>query len=158
MNLNNLRVTPNKPVSKPLPAKPHAYAGPPKTAARQPVPASPRPSERIVTAQDRQRSQRVLLRIRAKIHVALQGNSSTLDALTLSVTPQGATVVVKHSLPADTRLVLEHCGTHQRVGCKVVRCAREMAEGFHVPIEFDSPAPDFWRIAFPPLDWRPDEK
>ena len=66
-------------------------------------------------------------------------------------------VLLKQSLPAETRMVLEHVGTRERVGCKVVRNAREMAEGFHIPIEFDSPAPDFWRIAFPPLDWRPDE-
>jgi hypothetical protein len=32
-----------------------------------------------------------------------------------------------------------------------------MPEGFHVPLEFDSPAPDFWRIVFPPLDWRPED-
>jgi hypothetical protein len=32
-----------------------------------------------------------------------------------------------------------------------------MPEGFHIPIEFDSPAPDFWKIAFPPTDWRPQD-
>jgi hypothetical protein len=99
----------------------------------------------------------VLLRVRAKLHVALQGKSTTLEVLTQSVSPHGALVVVKQSLPVDTRLVLEHVGTHERVACKVVRSGREMSEGFHVPVEFDSPAPDFWKIVFPPLDWRPDE-
>ena len=157
LNLNNLRVSPSKPISKSISAKPRAYATAPKGPAHYSDAILPLPPKRIVTAQDRQRSQRVLLRVRAKIHVALQGNSSTLDTLTLSVNPQGATVVLKHSLPPETRLVLEHAGTHERVACKVIRSAREMAEGFHVPLEFDSPAPDFWRIAFPPLDWRPDE-
>jgi hypothetical protein len=153
LNLNNLRVA----SSKAAPAKPRPYATPPKITGRHSDLPSPLPPKRIVTAQDRQRSQRVLLRVRAKIHVALQGSASTLDVLTLSVSPQGAMVILKQSLPAETRLVLEHTGTRERVGCKVIRSPREMAEGFHVPIEFESPAPDFWRIAFPPLDWRPEE-
>jgi hypothetical protein len=110
-----------------------------------------------VANQERRRGQRVLLRIRANIHVALAGKATTLDAATLSVTPQGAVVVVDRNLPAETRLVLEHGGTKQRVGCKVARPSRETAEGFHVPLEFDAPAPGFWKINFPPSDWRPED-
>ncbi len=47
-------------------------------------PLAPKPT---VASHDRKRGQRVLLRIRASIHVALQGNTTTLDAATLSVTP-----------------------------------------------------------------------
>jgi hypothetical protein len=65
--------------------------------------------------------------------------------------------VLSQSLPCDTRLVLEHSGTKERVACKVARIAREMPEGFHIPLEFDTPAPNFWRIAFPPSDWRPPD-
>jgi len=57
----------------------------------------------------------------------------------------------------ETRLVLEHCATKERIACRVVRPARETPEGFHVAIEFDSPAPDFWKIAFPPTNWRPED-
>jgi len=109
-----------------------------------------------IAGQERRRGQRVLLRIRANIHVALLGKATTLDAATLSVTPQGAVVVMKQNLPAETRLVLEHGGTKQRVDCKVARPTRETPEGFHIPLEFDSPAPGFWKINFPPSDWRPD--
>ena len=90
-----------------------AYATPPKITGRHSDAPSPLPPKRIVTVQDRQRSQRVLLRVRAKIHVALQGSASTLDVLTLSVSPQGAMVILKQSLPAETRLVLEHAGTRR---------------------------------------------
>ena len=92
----------------------------------------------------------MLLRIRASLHVALQGKNAVLDAATLSVTPQGAVVVTKQNLPADTHLVLEHRGTHQRVDCKVARPPRETPEGFHTPIEFSAPSPGFWKIHFPP--------
>jgi hypothetical protein len=107
--------------------------------------------------EERRRSYRVLLRVRASIHVALQGKPVTFETVTLSVSNHGALVVLKQSLPCETRLVLEHSGTKERVACKVARISREMPEGFHVPLEFDSPAPNFWRIAFPPADWRPPD-
>jgi hypothetical protein len=99
----------------------------------------------------------VLLRVRALIHVALKGKATTLEAATVSVTPGGALVVLKESLPADTRLVLEHSRTKEKVACRVSGPGKGMPEGFQVPVEFDSPAPDFWKIAFPPSDWRAEE-
>lgn len=104
---------------------------------------------------ENRRSQRVTLRVRASLHVALHGKQSTFNVTTLSVNDHGAIVVVERNLPLGTLLVLEHGQTRERVACKVTRPAREMPEGYHVPIEFDSPAPDFWKIAFPPADWRP---
>lgn len=108
-------------------------------------------------SEERKRTQRVLLRVRALIHVALKGKATTLEAATVSVTPAGAMVVLKESLPADTRLVLEHSHTKEKVACRVTGPGKGMPEGFQVPVEFDSPAPDFWKIAFPPSDWRPEE-
>jgi hypothetical protein len=110
-----------------------------------------------VTNEERRRGQRVLLRVRANVHVALQGQATTFEVNTLNVNPCGALVVMKQSLPAETRLVLEHRGTRERIACKVARAPREIPEGFQVPLEFDSPAPGFWKIAFPPADWRPDD-
>jgi predicted NAD/FAD-binding protein len=110
-----------------------------------------------LTEYERRRTQRVLLRVRASIHVALQGQAKKFDVATLSVNPHGAVVIMNQSLPAHTEVVLEHAGTKERVACKVVKPPRQMAEGYHVPLEFDSPAPGFWKIDFPPSDWRPDE-
>jgi hypothetical protein len=104
---------------------------------------------------EKRRSQRVLLRVRASLHVALDGQPTTFETVTLSVNNHGAMIILKQGLPPDTRFVLEHCGTKERVACRVIRPSREMADGFQIPIEFDSPAPNFWRIAFPPNDWRP---
>lgn len=106
---------------------------------------------------ERHKSQRVLLRVKANIHVAMQGKQSTLEATTLSVYNRGAMIVLKQSLPAETRLVLEHVGTKEKVPCRVSKASREMPEGFHVPLEFDAPAPNFWGIAFPPSDWKPHD-
>jgi hypothetical protein len=107
------------------------------------------------TGEDRRSSQRVLVRVRARLHVALNGTPTTFETVTLSVNNHGAMIILKQGLLPDTRFVLEHSGTRERVACKVVRPSREMPDGFQIPIEFDSPAPNFWRIAFPPNDWRP---
>ncbi|HWF38876.1 MAG TPA: hypothetical protein VG322_10180 [Candidatus Acidoferrales bacterium] len=131
-------------------------------AQDQPSPANPhtQPSSGSATqlaGEDRRRSQRVLLRVRASIHVAIQGKPVTLETHTLSVNAHGALVAVKENLPSDTRLVLEHAATKERMACRVVRPPRETSEGFHTAIEFDSPDPDFWKIAFPPANWRAEE-
>jgi hypothetical protein len=111
-----------------------------------------------VANDERRRGQRVFLRVRATIHVALQGKQAAFDAMTVSVNHNGALLVLKQSLPITTRLVLEHAGTKERVPCKVIRSAQSMPEGFHTPVEFESPSPNFWHIAFPPPDWRaPDD-
>ena len=99
----------------------------------------------------------MLLRVRANVHVAVQGKPTTLQASTISVNPQGALVLLKQALPAETRLVLEHNSTREKIACRVTRAAKEMPEGFHVPVEFDSPSPGFWKIDFPPVDWRAEE-
>jgi hypothetical protein len=110
-----------------------------------------------ISGEERRGSQRVLLRVHASVHVALHGKELTIDATTLSVSNHGALMLMKQVIPSDAHLVLEHSLTKQRIACKMARPAREVPEGFHVPLEFDSPAPNFWGIAFPPTDWRPPE-
>jgi len=98
-----------------------------------------------------------MLRIKLRIHVALQGKPTTLEATTLSVSPTGALVAVERSLPGGTRLVVEHGSTQERVACTITRPPRETPEGFHTALVFDSPSPDFWKIAFPPPGWRAED-
>jgi hypothetical protein len=119
---------------------------------------APRMTQRaLVNVQDRRLVQRVMLRVRASVHVALKGEPATFNVTTLSVNRGGALVVMERSLPPDTHLILENVQTRERVACRVTRAGREIPEGFQVPIEFDSPAPDFWKIAFPPSDWHPTD-
>ncbi|HXZ12401.1 MAG TPA: hypothetical protein VEG64_08405 [Candidatus Sulfotelmatobacter sp.] len=148
--------TARAPVARYSSALHRATATPIKPAA-PPVNPAGVAEKRPGTGEERRRSQRVLLRVRAHVHVAIQGKNSSFDVTTLSVNPHGALILLERNLPAETRLVLEHGITRDRVTCKVSRAPREMPEGYHVPLEFDSPAPEFWRIAFPPADWRPTE-
>ena len=96
-----------------------------------------------------------MLRVPASVHLSLQGSVTTFEGSTMSVSSTGALLVLEKGLPPDCRLVLEHGQTKERVACRVTRPAQERPEGFHVSVEFDSPAPQFWGIAFPPADWRP---
>jgi hypothetical protein len=149
--LNLPAATPaQKPKSLPEPARVAALGA--KIAAKAARARGP------VGTDERRRGQRVLLRILASIHVSLQGKATTIDVATLSVNPGGALVLMKQGLPVETRLVLEHKATKERIACKVVRPPRETPEGYHVPLEFDSPSPTFWMIDFPPTDWRPDDE
>jgi hypothetical protein len=155
LKIEPLRVPAARTYASPLRAAPTpARAGAPTSPARAGH-AGAAGELQTVAGEDRRRSQRVLLRVRASLHVALNGTPTTFETVTLSVNNHGAMIILKQGLPTETRFVLEHSGTKERVACKVVRAAREMAEGFQIPIEFDSPAPNFWRIAFPPNDWRP---
>ena len=131
-------------VNPPKPAQPAGKSNPGAVGTRQ-----------AVAGEERRRSQRVLLRVRVNIHVPLQGRTSTFEVVTLSVNDHGALIVAPRSLPLDSRLVLEHVTTKRQIPCHVARAPREMPEGFHTPLEFDTPEPNFWGIAFPPPDWRP---
>jgi len=105
----------------------------------------------------RRRSKRVLLRIRVQLHLVIQAEEWTFEGFTESVNAHGAMVVMPKSLPAQTHLVLENCHTQERVACRVVRMPPETRDGFSIPLSFDCPAPNFWKIAFPPSDWHAEE-
>jgi hypothetical protein len=109
-------------------------------------------------AENRRRGQRVLLRVRANARLATKLNEEeVVPVMTLSVNPAGAMLVSPRNLAAQTRFVLEHAGTKETISCRVVATAKQAPEGFHVPIAFDVPSPRFWKIDFPPEDWKPHD-
>jgi hypothetical protein len=59
------------------------------------------------------------------------------------------------SVPAETLLDLEHKMTTERIAGRVTRQAQQSPDGYLIPVEFVSPSSNFWRISFPPLDWKP---
>ena len=152
MKLNTLKV----PLVKSALTQAKTISAPVKAAPISTQTVAP-PVKHKIVGEERRGSQRVLLRVHASVHVALQGKERTIDVTTLSVSNHGALVLMKQTLPMDAHLVLEHGMTRERIACKIARPAREAPEGFHIPLEFDSPAPNFWGIAFPPADWRPPD-
>jgi hypothetical protein len=102
----------------------------------------------------KKRAQRVMLRFSMKAHVEVGGKPNTFTVTTVSVNPNGALLVAPQLLPESAQIVLENPNTRERATCRVVRTGKAMSGGFEVPVAFDPPAPNFWKIDFPPSDWR----
>jgi PilZ domain len=99
------------------------------------------------TAEERRRSQRVLVRMPVIIHVAgktLQGNTHTVSA-------GGAMVILKEGISEGTKVTVENPATKNQVEGKVIRPPQMNQEGSLVPVEFATPSPTFWNIFFPPF-------
>jgi hypothetical protein len=112
----------------------------------------------VLRGEDRRRSQRVLIRMRVTLELALEGKRVTIEATTESVNDHGAMILCPRALAPETQLQLKHDQTRQQKLCRVTRTAIESADGFLVPVEFSDPAPGFWGISFPPSNWKPVEE
>ncbi|HEY4817928.1 MAG TPA: PilZ domain-containing protein [Candidatus Acidoferrum sp.] len=122
---------------------------PPTPNLKPPMaPHSARPTvARQPTAEERRRSQRVLVRMPVVIHVAgkvLPGNTHTVSA-------GGAMVILKEGISEGTKVTVENPATKNKVEGKVVRPPQMNQEGSLVPVEFVTPSPTFWNIFFPPF-------
>jgi len=123
--------------------KPSPYARPGWTATGAKPALTRQP-----TAEERRRAQRVLLRMPVLVHVAK--NPEPLQGYTHTVSASGAMIVLPEAFAQGTKFILENPKTQQRVEVNVVRSPQTSQEGSLVPVEFVSPAPQFWNIFFPP--------
>jgi len=106
------------------------------------------------TGAERRRGQRVVLSIRGRIRALDRRDGAVMDVSTVIVNPYGALLVCPENLPTDLRLVFENSVTCENIRCRVVREGKQTIWGFHVPVEFERAAPEFWKISFPPEDWK----
>jgi hypothetical protein len=123
-------------------AKPSPYAKPGETPGVRPV------LNRQPTAEERRRAQRVLLRMRVLAHVT--GKVDAIEGFTHTVSATGAMIILPEGFAQGTKFILENPKTQQKVEVNVVRPSQLNQEGALMPIEFLSPAPQFWNIFFPP--------
>jgi hypothetical protein len=111
---------------------------------------------------NRRRSQRVLLSV--PVVVSAPGGDKQLpseDTRTLVVNAHGALVLLRMKLTVGQLLTLKNAKTEEEVSCRVVYSSQNLTGKSEVGVEFIKPAPNFWRIAFPPDDWSqksPDAK
>jgi hypothetical protein len=109
----------------------------------------------LLPADERRRSQRVVIRVPVNLHFIPAKPGKPMVAYTVAVNDHGAMLLCEWSLEAEACFELENERTQQRVGCRVTRAPRHSPEGFLVPVEFSKPSPGFWGISFPPTDWKP---
>ncbi len=108
-----------------------------------------------VTTDDRRRRQRVMMRVGVVVRYSLNGKEMSLRAHTVAVDTHGAMICAPEKIPADTALDVEHKMTRERIAGRVTRQAQHSPDGYLIPVEFVSPSSNFWRISFPPSDWKP---
>jgi len=110
----------------------------------------------LISGADRRRSQRVMIRISVILHFTAQGKAISLPVFTANVNVHGALLLCPQNFASGTQLVIEHKMTHERQNCRVTRTPQRTGSEFHVPVEFEKATPEFWKIAFPPPDWKAD--
>jgi hypothetical protein len=104
--------------------------------------------QRQPTAEERRRAQRVLLRIPVLVH--LKDRNKPIEGITHTVSATGGMIILAQGLEAGTKFILENPKTQQKVEVNVARPSQLNQEGSLVPVEFVTPAPNFWNIFFPP--------
>jgi hypothetical protein len=102
------------------------------------------------------RSQRVCLSVPIIVFKGEAGkNQASEETRTLIVSAHGALLALKLAVEPGELLTIKHKKTQEELVCRVVNNAPEQAGKSEVAVEFERPAPRFWRIAFPPADWSP---
>ena len=125
------------------------------TLNKQPLQADVGPQ--LQPAEERRRSQRVMIQIPVTLEVTVAGKKMTVKATTASVNDHGAMIVCTKNFPLETKFDLINERTTQRQSCRVTRTAVENPQGFLLPVEFSAVTPNFWHISFPPPGWKPLE-
>jgi hypothetical protein len=102
----------------------------------------------------RRRSQRVLMQVAVRIRGEdVQGKNIEGETETLAINAHGALVLMKARLTSGSKVLLQHKRTEEEQECHVAFLGPVRAGKAEIGLEFSSPLPTFWRVAFPPEDW-----
>lgn len=106
------------------------------------------------TQQNRRRSERVLLRMSVMVLAENEQRRQVQEeAKTQVVNAHGGLLTMKSHLHMGQSFLLKNPQTGSEMSCRVVRVDETGVEYFNIAFEFDRPAPKFWPITFPPVDW-----
>ena len=104
----------------------------------------------------RRRSQRVLMQVAVRIRGEdAQGKNIEEETETLAINAHGALVLLKARLTSGSKVLLQHKRTQEEQECHVAFLGPVRSGKAEIGLEFSSPRPAFWRVAFPPEDWTP---
>ena len=104
----------------------------------------------------RRRSQRVLMQVAVRIRgTDAQGKAIEEEAETLAINAHGALVLLESRLTSGSKVQLQHKKTQEEHECHVAFLGPVRSGKAEIGLEFSSPHPTFWRVAFPPEDWTP---
>jgi hypothetical protein len=104
----------------------------------------------------RRRSQRVLMQVGVRIRgESTEGVSFEEETSTLAINAHGALILLQARITSGSTVHMQHNGTKQEQECQVVFLGPVRSGRAEIGLEFSSPCPTFWRVAFPPEDWSP---
>jgi hypothetical protein len=104
----------------------------------------------------RRRSQRVLMQVAVRIRgTDAQAKPVDEETETLAINAHGALVLLGARFTSGAKLNLQHKRTQEDQECQVAFLGPVRAGKAEIGLEFTSPNPNFWRVAFPPEDWTP---
>jgi hypothetical protein len=104
----------------------------------------------------KRRSQRVLMQVGVRVRgTDAQGKSIHEETETLAINAHGALVMLQARFTSGSKVLLQHKRTQEEQECHVVFLGPVRAGKAEIGLEFTSPHPTFWRVAFPPEDWTP---
>jgi hypothetical protein len=100
------------------------------------------------------RSQRIELTVPVVVHRRpREGPQFSERAQTLVVNAHGALMALAEKVTLKQKLLVQNIDSGEQKECRVVYVKKEMTGPTKVAVEFNMPAPAFWRIAYPPADW-----
>lgn len=106
------------------------------------------------TRQNRRRSERVLLRMSVWVLAENEERQPVRDeAKSQVVNAHGGLLQMKSHLHVGQSFLLSNPQTGAEISCRVVRVDETGIEHYNIAFEFDHPAPKFWPVTFPPVDW-----
>jgi hypothetical protein len=104
----------------------------------------------------RRRSQRVLMQVSVRIRGEnAKGAPFEEEAETLAINAHGALILLNARVTSGGKVHMKHNRTEEEQECHVVFLGPVRDGKSEIGLEFSSPRPAFWRIAFPPEDWNP---
>lgn len=104
----------------------------------------------------RRRSQRVLMQVAIRIRgTDAQGKTFEEDTQTLAINAHGALILINARVTSGSIVQMQHKKTLEEQECHVVFLGPVRGGKAEIGLEFSSPRPTFWRVAFPPEDWTP---
>jgi hypothetical protein len=105
---------------------------------------------------NRRRSQRVMLRLRLLVRLEMaEGSRPQTHAFTVQVNAHGGLLESPFRMSAGQKITLVNPQSGKEVRCSVVSVQQSREGYFTTAFEFAQPAPQFWAISFPPVDWNP---
>ncbi len=107
-------------------------------------------------ALSRRRSQRVLMQVGIRVRGKdAQGKDFEEMTETLAINAHGALILLNVRVVSGAIIHLKHNMTEEEQECHVAFLGPVRSGRAEVGVEFNSPRPTFWRVAFPPEDWSP---